>query len=54
MNPKVNQVQLHPTLHLEAVLAFAFLFSSNHPAYVNHPRKCPFNFLYALKPKNPV
>ncbi|MFW0717487.1 hypothetical protein [Pedobacter sp. N23S346] len=54
MNPKVNQVHLNPSLNPKAALLFAFVSLSKHSIYATHPKKCPFNYLFALKPKNPV
>jgi hypothetical protein len=54
MNPQVKQVQLNSPLHPGAALGFTFSFMFKHPMYGHHPQKCPFNYLFALKPKNPV
>jgi len=54
MNQKVTAVQINATLHPEEVLVFAFYLNPKHPYHVSHPIDCPFDYLYALKPKNPV
>jgi len=54
MNQKVTAIQIYATLHPEEVIVFAFYLNPKHPYHVSHPIDCPFDYLYALKPKNPV
>ena len=54
MNQKENQVQKKIMLHPEVVLVVGFIFNPTSSLYAAHPTKCPFDYLFALKPKNPV
>jgi len=54
MNRKEKQVQINFTLHPEVVFVLLFSLFLKHSCHVIHPIVCPFDYLFALKPKNPV
>ncbi|WP_157263155.1 hypothetical protein [Pedobacter sp. R20-19] len=54
MNQKETAVQINATLHPKAVPVFVFYSNPKQLYHVTHPIDCPFDYLYALKPKNPV
>ncbi|RBQ07592.1 hypothetical protein DRW42_10410 [Pedobacter miscanthi] len=44
----------YPFAFYQGCFVVSFI-SQNHPqSHVRIPQKCPFNWLYPLKPKNPV
>lgn len=54
MNRKIKLAPKIPLPPPRAVLDFAFINSFKHPEYVIHPHGCPFDYLFAMMPKNPV
>lgn len=54
MNQKETTVQIIAALYPKALSVVAFYSNPKCPYNGSHSIPCPFDFLYALKPKNPV
>jgi hypothetical protein len=54
MNKRAEKRKTNPDYNLCGEFVFVFILFFKHPKEFSNSIECPFDFLYALKPKNPV